>query len=335
MLTLMSFRNILVAALLSLAIAPLARWLTNRLGLVDIPNRELHKQHSTAIPIAGGLILVVSVYVISLWLGLWESQTVRALLISSSLLFLFGLWDDIKSLTPLVKLIGQVLGALVLILLGVQVLIFQENWINIVLTVLWVVGITNAYNFVDSMDGLAVGLGAQAAAFFMLVTSDSGQSDLSLLSAILLGACVGCFYYNALPARFFLGDSGSQFLGFLLAGLAIAYNPPGFEPLQSWYIPILLMGIPIFDITLVVYSRLRHRRPIYKASRDHTYHRLVKLGMSSNRAVLSMHIGALLLGCAAFVGLGLPPLLATTSFAAILLLGLVALLTLEIKSQPL
>lgn len=334
MLTLMSFRNILIAALVSLAIAPLARWLTNRLGLVDVPNREPHKQHATAIPYAGGLVLVVSVYTISFALGLWSSQIVRALLISSSLLFLFGIWDDIKSLTPLVKLIGQVLGALVLITLGVQVLIFQENWINILLTVIWVVGITNAYNFVDSMDGLAVGLGSQAAAFFMLVTSDSGQSDLSLLSAILLGACVGCFYYNALPARFFLGDSGSQFLGFLLAGLAIAYNPPGFEQAQSWYIPILLMGIPIFDITLVVFSRLRHKRPIYKASRDHTYHRLVKLGMSSNRAVLSMHISALLLGCLAFVGLGLPPLLANVMFLAIMLLGVVALLTLETKSQP-
>jgi fatty acid desaturase len=94
------------------------------------------------------------------------------------------------------------------------------------------------------------------------------------------------------------------------------------------------MGIPIFDICLVVFSRLRHKRPIYKASRDHTYHRLVKLGMSSNRAVLSMHIGALLLGCAAFVGLGLPPLLANLMFATILILGVVALLSLETKSQP-
>ena len=154
-----------------------------------------------------------------------------------------------------------------------------------------------------------------------------------MLSAILLGACIGCFYYNASPARFFLGDSGSQFLGFLLAGLAIAYNPPGYEQLASWYIPILLMGVPIFDITLVVYSRLRHKRPVYKAARDHTYHRLVLLGFSSNRAVLSMHISALLLGCLAFIALGLTPLLANLVFAGVLSVGIAALIYLEIKTK--
>ena len=319
--------------MLALAIGPLTQLMARRTGLVDIPNKELHKQHSAVIPIAGGFILIVVVFGITFWQQNWDSTTVRALLVSSGLLFLFGIWDDVKGLSPLVKLIGQIIGAFVLIGMGVQVLLFQNNWINVALTLLWVVGITNAYNFVDSMDGLAVGLGAQAAAFFMLVTSDSGQSELSLLSAVLLGACVGCFYYNALPARFFLGDSGSQFLGFLLAGLAIAYNPPGYLRSQSWYIPILLMGVPIFDITLVVYSRMRHKRPIYRASRDHTYHRLVKMGMSSNRAVLSMHITALLLGCLAFVALGLLPLLANAVFISVVLIGFGCLIFLEYKSQ--
>jgi UDP-GlcNAc:undecaprenyl-phosphate GlcNAc-1-phosphate transferase len=208
-----------------------------------------------------------------------------------------------------------------------------QNWINIAITLLWVVGITNAYNFVDSMDGLAVGLAAQAAAFFMLVTFDSGQADLSQLSAVWLGACIGCFFYNASPARFFMGDSGSQFLGFFLASLAIAYNPPGFEQLASWYVPILLMGVPIFDITLVVYSRLRHKQPIYKGARDHSYHRLVKLGMSSNRAVLTMHITALLLGCLAFIALELPPLTANIVFVTVLAVGISTLIFLESKSQ--
>lgn len=333
MLTLLSFRNIFIAAIIALALGPLAQWLTRRLGLVDIPNKELHKQHSSVVPVAGGFILVLTVFAVSLWQQLLDWQTVRALLASSSLLFLFGVWDDIKRLSPPVKMIGQIAGALLLVFMGVQVLIFQQNWLNLVITILWVVGITNAYNFVDSMDGLAVGIGAQAAAFFMLVTSDSGQAELSLLSAILLGACVGCFYFNSMPARFFLGDSGSQFLGFLLAGLAIAYNPPGYEQLQSWFIPILLMGVPIFDISLVVFSRLRHKRPIYRASRDHTYHRLVQMGMSSNRAVLSMHITALMLGCLAFVALGLPALLANAIFAATLLIGIIALLLLENQSQ--
>jgi UDP-GlcNAc:undecaprenyl-phosphate GlcNAc-1-phosphate transferase len=332
--TLLSFRNIFVAAVLTMAIAPLARLLATRLGLVDVPNREPHKQHPTIVPIAGGMIIAAAVLAISITQQLWSVQTVVALLLSSGVLFVFGFWDDVKGLSPLTKLVGQILGALLLVGLGVQVNMFAVNWLNIAVTVLWVVGITNAYNFVDSMDGLAVGLGAQAAAFFMFVTFDSGQNELSVLSAILLGACIGCFYYNAAPARFFLGDSGSQFLGFLLAGLAIAYNPPGFEQLASWYVPILLMGVPIFDIVLVVTSRLRRHRPIYKASRDHTYHRLVLLGFSSNRAVLSMHISALLLGCLAFIALGLTPLLANLIFAAVVAVGIAALIFLEIKTKP-
>ncbi len=333
MIILLSFKNIFLAAILALVIAPLVQLLVPRAGLVDIPNREPHKQHLQVVPIAGGVILAITITAISLWQELWTSPTVRALLASSLVLFLFGFWDDLKSLPPLVKLIGQILGALILIGLGVQVRMLPQNGLNILLTVLWVVGITNAYNFVDSMDGLAVGLGAQAAAFFMLVTFDAGQNDLSVLSAILLGTCVGCFFYNSLPARFFMGDSGSQFLGFLLAALAIAYNPPGFEQLASWYIPIMLMGVPIFDITLVVYSRMRHKRPVYKASRDHSYHRLVKMGMSSNRAVLSMHLAALLLGCLAFISLGLPPLLANIIFASVLVIAAAALILLESKTQ--
>lgn len=331
--TLLSFQNIFIATILSLAVAPLTQVLARRLRLVDVPNREPHKQHQLVVPIAGGFVLVITVVALSIWQNLWASPTVRALLVSSLLLFLFGFWDDIIGLTPLVKLIGQILGALLLIALGVQVRMLPQNWINIAITLLWVVGITNAYNFVDSMDGLAIGLGAQAAAFFMLVTFDSGQADLSQLSAILLGACIGCFFFNSSPARFFMGDSGSQFLGFLLAALAIAYNPPGFEQLASWYVPILLMGVPIFDITLVVYSRMRHRQPIYKAARDHSYHRLVSMGMSSNRAVLTMHITALLLGCLAFVALGLPPLTANLIFATILGAGAVALVLLESRTQ--
>ena len=125
------------------------------------------------------------------------------------------------------------------------------------------VGVTNAYNFVDSMDGLAVGLAALTSAFFLLITLASQQDQISIFSTIMLGACLGVFYYNAPPARIFLGDSGAQLLGFILGALAIVYNPIGFSRLASWYIPILLMGVPIFDATLVVLSRLRRGKPVH------------------------------------------------------------------------
>ncbi len=317
--------------MISLLLGPASFWLARRVHLVDIPGSQPHKQHHGPMPLAGGLVIFLTVAVVGLaWQVLWSSE-IWPILIPAALVFLFGLWDDARILRVFPKLAGQVLGALVLILLGVQVNLFHQQGLNWLLTVLWVVGITNAYNFVDSMDGLATGLAGLAAAFYMLVTLDSRQEDLSLLSAVLLGACIGSFYYNAPPARYFLGDSGAQFLGFTLAALAIAYNPVGFSRLQSWYMPALLAGVPIFDMSLVIFSRARRGNPIYRANVDHTYHRLVALGLDVNRAVLTMHLTALFLGCLAFIALSLPPLYSNLIFAACCLSGLALLLLLDSK----
>jgi UDP-GlcNAc:undecaprenyl-phosphate/decaprenyl-phosphate GlcNAc-1-phosphate transferase len=232
-------------------------------------------------------------------------------------------------LPVIAKLGGQVLAAILLISLGLQVRLFSNDWVDWAITLVWLVGITNAFNFVDSMDGLATGLGSMSAAFFMLVTYDSMQMELSLFSALLFGACVGSFYHNSMPARYFLGDSGAQLLGFVLAALAIAYTPIGFIRLQSWFVPILLLAVPIFDTALVVLSRLRRGRPIYKANLDHTYHRLVRLGMSCSRAVMTMHVAAMLLGCLAFVLLPIPPIWGNSVFAACVITGALGILILD------
>jgi UDP-GlcNAc:undecaprenyl-phosphate GlcNAc-1-phosphate transferase len=215
-----------------------------------------------------------------------------------------------------------------MILLGVQIRLFDQlPWLNLLITYIWMVGITNAFNFVDSMDGLATGLGLLAAGFFMLVTYDSQQMGLSLFSAILVGACMGSFTIPPRRLSSFWDSALSS--GFLLAGLAIEYNPLGFQRIQSWFVPILLVGVPIFDTTLVVVSRLRQRKPVYRAGRDHTYHRLVKLGLNSNRAVLTMHFAAILLGFLAFIALSLPPLLANLTFLTVVLLGIAILIYLD------
>jgi UDP-GlcNAc:undecaprenyl-phosphate GlcNAc-1-phosphate transferase len=203
--------------------------------------------------------------------------------------------------------------------------------LNLALTFIWVIGITNAFNLVDSMDGLVVGLAAIASAFFMLVTVDAGQTSLSLLSAIILGSSIGMMYFNALPARTFLGDSGAQFLGFVLAALAIAYTPPGLPQPSSWFVPILLLSVPIFDTSLVTISRLKQRKAVYQAGLDHTYHRLVNLGLPSSRAVLTMHLSAIVSGCLAFMALPLSPLWANAIFVVALLTGVILLFWLEKK----
>ncbi len=314
---------------ISLVVSPLFIWLNRRLSVVDIPGREPHKQHTTPTPIAGGQVLLFTCLVAGLIFGVLTTPEIKPILMPALIVFLFGLWDDIKGISPLWKFIGQLLAAILLIISGIQVLIFTHPWINYAITLLWLVGITNAYNFVDSMDGLVVGLGSLAAAFFVLVTYDANQLSLSIFSLIILGASIGELYFNAQPAKYFMGDSGSQLMGFLLASLGIAYNPIGFEPYVSWFVPILLMAVPIFDTVLIVFSRLRRGKSIFKGANDHTYHRLVAIGMHPNRAVLTMQIIALLLGSLAFITLPLPPIYANLIFIGIVFLGIVLVIYLD------
>jgi UDP-GlcNAc:undecaprenyl-phosphate GlcNAc-1-phosphate transferase len=258
------------------------------------------------------------------------------ILAGGALVVAWGIIDDRKSLPPLAKLAVQGLAVAILVSGGVQVHITRIPAVDLALTALWVIGLTNAFNFVDSMDGLALGLAGVGAAFFLLVTIDSAQPDLTSLSAAIFGAAVGTLFYNITPARLFLGDSGAQLLGFLLAGLGIAYTPgqAGLPQELTWFVPILVMGVPIFDATLVVVSRLRRRQPVYHAGRDHTYHRLVGMGLDPSRAVLGMQITAMLLSFTAFIAMDASVWLANLIFGLIVLLGIVAIIVLVRRLPP-
>jgi UDP-GlcNAc:undecaprenyl-phosphate GlcNAc-1-phosphate transferase len=326
------FPLIFWSILTTLAVSPLAIKAAVRFQLIDEPNSSPHKIHQRPVPKAGGLAIGLAIVSINLLSGNLQSSSIRAILLASIIIFLFGLWDDTHRLSPRWKLVGQILATILLISQGVYIrMLGSLTTLNLVLTFVWIIGITNAFNLVDSMDGLAIGLAAIASAFFMLVTVDASQPALSLLSAIILGSSIGMLYFNTLPAHTFLGDSGAQFLGFTLAALGIAYTPPGLPQPSSWFVPILLLSVPIFDTSLVVISRLRHRKAVYQAGLDHTYHRLVNLGLPSSRAVLTMHLAAIVSGCLAFMALPLPPLWANAIFASALLTGLFLLIWLEKK----
>jgi len=318
----------ILAILFSFAASPICISLAWRFRLIDDPGSEAHKIHKLPMPRAGGLIIFFVLVLGSAVSGILTSP-VTPIILASVIILVFGIWDDINGIIAPWKMLGQALATLLLISQGIQIHFLGNTYLNLFFTFLWVIGITNAFNLVDSMDGLAVGLGGITAIFLLFGTFSAGQESLMLLSAILLGACVGVFYFNYSLSRLFLGDSGAQLLGFTLAALALMYNPPNLVQASSWYVPILLFSIPIFDTTLVTISRLRRYMPIYKASRDHTYHRLVGLGMSPQRSVLIMHLTAILIDCLAFIALSLPPIWANTLFGLILLSGFFAIFWLD------
>jgi UDP-GlcNAc:undecaprenyl-phosphate GlcNAc-1-phosphate transferase len=337
------------AVLLSLVIAFILAWLSIRfswrVGLIDYPGSASHKTHTSPIPLGGGIALLLTLIITSLIFGTFQSRDLMVTLLASCLVFVFGLWDDFYEMSPLVKFLGQVIAAGLLVGGGVGVRILESpefffslprEWgfyLDMLISIIWVVGITNAFNFVDSKDGLAVGLGGVSFAFFMLVTLDSQQFVLSRQSALLLGMCAGLYFFNSSPAHLFLGDSGAQTLGFVSASLAILYNPRGAFQTSSWLVPALLLGVPLFDMVLVVFSRLRRGHPIYQAALDHTYHRLVSFGFDSNRVVLGIHIVALFLGCLAFVSLARSPWFANTVFILVFLVGSGLILWLDSRKR--
>jgi UDP-GlcNAc:undecaprenyl-phosphate GlcNAc-1-phosphate transferase len=202
---------------------------------------------------------------------------------------------------------GQLLAGVVLLVGGVQVQLFPivlpisfmhtyllpYEWLNWVVTLVWVVGITNALNFLDNMDGLSGGVATIASAFFLLLAAmnEPRQVLVGAMAAALMGACIGFLRYNLNPATIFMGDTGSLFLGFILAALAIKLRFPSNTALITWMVPVCVLALPIFDTTLVFVSRLRRRvNPFTTAGKDHLSHRLVALGMTKREAVLICYL---------------------------------------------
>jgi UDP-GlcNAc:undecaprenyl-phosphate GlcNAc-1-phosphate transferase len=321
---------------------PLAILIARRADLMDVPGAAAHKQHARPTPLAGGIALALSVLTLMTIFRFWQ-KPFSPLLAATAIVFVFGLWDDARGLSAPLKLIGQILASVVLIASGVSVqfllglsipflshsLLTVLNW---VITILWLVGITNAINLIDSMDGLALGISGIAFAFFIVATLVARQSTLAQFSSMLLGICIGLYVYNVSPARLFLGDSGAQTLGFILAAISFIYSPYNLPQASSWFVPIMVLGMPIFDTTLVVISRMHSHRPIFHADRSHLYHRLAALGLDPGRAVLAVHIGSLTLNSLAFIALYLGPWQANLLFGLVVAAGVVLLILLERKA---
>jgi len=291
---------ILVSALLiALGTMPLVRRAAVRWGFIAIPSSR--RVHTRPTPLLGGVAIYLGCIAALVAFGdRFYVPQVIGMLVGASLVSFLGIWDDREGLRPLFKLFGQVIAAGILYLTGIQVGFLRQPVLNLAATMLWVLGITNALNLLDNMDGLSGGVATVACVFFMLLAVMSGQYLVASLAAALVGACLGFLYYNFNPASIFMGDTGSLFIGFTLAALGIKLRFPDNVDFVTWMIPVVVLGLPIFDTTLVVVSRLRRGlNPLTTPGKDHVSHRLVLMGATQREAVLMLYLVCCALGVVA------------------------------------
>jgi UDP-GlcNAc:undecaprenyl-phosphate GlcNAc-1-phosphate transferase len=324
---------ILASGLISFVATPLIRKLAQSINFVDNP--AARKVHVSPVPMLGGVAIYLGLVTAMAVSSARLYQEMLGVLGGATLMTAIGLWDDRKGLPPLVKTLGEVAAAGIIIASGIHVTLFQSEILNILLTIFWIVGICNAINFLDNMDGLAAGITMVASGFFLTLAAVEGLGLVATLAAATLGACIGFLYYNFSPATLFMGDAGSLLLGFVLAVLGIKLEFVG-RPLNvTWMIPIIILGLPIFDTTLVVISRLRHHKPVYVGGKDHTSHRLVSVvGMEPQRAVMTLYLIAATLGLTALMLRDATTTQAQIILAMLALMFVVALVWLEVNYDP-
>lgn len=270
---------------------PFVRQMAISLGFVDAPSKR--KLHATPMPLMGGVaIFGGAILVLVIYFGRLGNERVLGQLIGAALISAIGLLDDKRPLPASVKFAAQSLAFGLVIGLGTSVVLpGAPVGINWTVTFVWLAIITNAINFLDNMDGLCAGVAAVACAFIVLMANISGQYFVGPLAAALLGACLGFLRYNFKPARIFMGDAGSLMLGYMLAVMCLQLRFPTNSTFVTWMVPLFILGVPLFDLTLVTIARLRRGvNPLTAAGKDHTSHRLVRMGLSQREAVLTIYL---------------------------------------------
>ena len=285
-----------LSLVLALALTPVVRVFARRVGLVAKPKTDRWHKKPTAM--MGGVSIWLAV-VITYLLFLPHTPQTWVIVTISTFLFFVGLLDDLIHIKPYQKLIGQIIGAAAAVNYGLTLPWTRSISLNVVITIFWLIGITNAVNLLDNMDGLATGIAAIASVFLTLNFAASNQPVEAMIMAVFAAALLGFLVYNSNPASIFMGDCGSMFIGFFLASSALINVAGGrsrsFLPVLA--VLILVLFIPIFDTTFVTILRKLSGRAASQGGRDHTSHRLVALGMSERRAVLMLY------GLAAISGL--------------------------------
>ncbi|MFC2149630.1 MraY family glycosyltransferase [Candidatus Auribacterota bacterium] len=328
--------NFILAFIISLILTRLAIFISCKYHIYDSPgDRKLHTSDMPRagwIGLFGGVLLTVFINSVLLMLmygkpclvGIAGEQICQyipgfykrfpqlfGLLSGGLFITLLGLIDDRFGLSPLQKLSGQVLAALVLVFFDIRVTLFIDNYyLSVILTVVWVVAVINAFNLLDNMDGLSGGVALIASLLFFFAVSTLKQFFVSSILSVLAGAVLGFLVYNFKPSRIFMGDAGSMFLGYMVAALTVSatFHTGEARTYLSVIMPLIILAVPIYDTLSVIIIRLKNRRPVYTGDNSHFSHRLVNLGMTERGAVMFIYLVTFCAGLPAlflpFIGIG-------------------------------
>lgn len=299
----------IVSVVISLFMTPIIRKLAIRIGAIDIPkdNRRVHKK---PIPLMGGLAIYISIVITAL-VFLETDKTLISMILGGTVILISGIIDDIKGLSPKGKILFQIAGAIILILGDIKIdavtnpfgkagTVLRLNGLSIPLTIFWVVGITNTLNLIDGLDGLAAGVTMISSLSFFAVAGEFNYINIMLISAILSGACIGFLPYNFNPAKIFMGDTGALFLGFMLAAVSIEGVMKSVATIAV-VVPIIILGLPIFDTTFAIFRRLLNGKSIAEADKGHLHHRLLERGYSQRKTVLILYAISAVFGICAIL----------------------------------
>lgn len=333
---------LVVAGLISFFATPLVKSLAYKVGAIDVPkdNRRMHK---TPIPRLGGLAIFIAFLFSVIIFGKIDRQ-MQGILLGAIMIVVLGVLDDIMTLRALPKFLVQIAAAGVVVYHGCTIQfisnpnVFSDvaylnlGWLAVPVTIIWIVAITNAVNFIDGLDGLAVGVSAISTASLLVIALMVAEMNVSIILAALLGSCVGFIPYNKNPAKIFMGDTGATFLGFILACLSIQ----GLFKLYaiiSFAVPFLILGIPIFDICFAFLRRIAKGQNPMVADRGHVHHRLIDMGFNQKQAVAISYMLTAILGLAAVL------LTSSGEFKALILIGSIIIvgaigLRIIFKKQP-
>ena len=301
---------LLCAFAVSFLMCPLVKSFAYRIGAIDVPkdNRRMHKK---PVPRLGGLAIFLG-FMVSMLLFVRIDHQLKGILLGASIIVVLGVVDDMSPLRASFKFCVQIVAALVAVFHGVVIEILSNpnvfaenpywelNWLSIPITVLWIVGITNAVNLIDGLDGLACGVSTISAVSMLVIALLVSEGDVALVMASLVGACLGFMPYNRNPAKMFMGDTGSTFLGYILATISIQ-GLFKYYAIVSFAVPFLILGLPMFDTLFAIIRRLAHGQNPMAPDRGHIHHRLIDMGLSQKQAVAALYVISSILGLSAVV----------------------------------